>query len=1167
MNRINEILDLIEKDEGLVKAREDSLSGGLPLNITDLCEQQKGYLISALCRREKKKPVIIVPDYAVARELATSLSAFIEDETVILKPSEMSLVTAVASSREPEIERAGAIERILSCDFGAAIICSGALVNRLMPKKQFCSFAIKIKLGQEQDPTEMITELANMGYERTGTVSARGEFSARGDVIDIFTPDLPLPVRLSFFDDEIDQIKTFDPDTQRSVEPLKETTIYPASELVIDSSKRTALAKKMQLTAARDINDMNASSEGKTADILYKTMKEDSNSVAEGIRFSGIAKWLPLLIEDPDCILDYADPKKTIIFVDELSSIRQRTDGYLAEYFARCKTQFELGGTPKIAFDTPMKTGEVFKKIGGLKGIISVSCLNASGNGIAGGKTVSASGISGENWRGRDKDLAQRIKGKDRPRMVFMLTGQQRTGSFRTRMADEGASPDIIEASLPSGFFYPGIGLELVGEQDVFGAEKKLSKKKKSGGNRISFFADINPGDYVVHDAHGIGRYEGIVNMKMGKSCMDYLKISYAKNAIVYVPVDRLDKLQRYVGPNGKAPKLSSLDSGEWERNVQRARNSVKKVAFDLVKLYATRRASKGFSCGPDDNWQKEFEENFPYMETEDQLAAIRDIKRDMESDIPMDRLLCGDVGFGKTEVAFRAIFKCVQNGRQAFMLAPTTLLAQQHYDNFMARLGSFPIRVVLLSRFVPPAKLKQNLEDIKSGRADVVIGTHRLLSKDVIPCKLGLLVVDEEQRFGVNHKEQIKAMKNNVDVLTLTATPIPRTLHMSMTGIRDISILEEAPMNRRPVQTYVLGYDVEVVVQACLREISRGGQVFYLYNKTKDIDLKASELMQLMPGARIAYAHGKMSEHQMEKIIESFIKGEYDILVCTTIIESGVDMPNVNTMIVEDSDKFGLSQLYQIKGRVGRSDRQAYAYMTYNEDKNMNSDAAKRLMAIREFTELGSGVKVAMRDLEVRGAGNLLGAEQHGQMDIIGYELYCRLLDEEIKRLREDGDDDMLPRLEASIELDFDSYIPSSYIEDEALRMAAYRRIGNITTPKERDDFIDEVTDRYGDAPNEVIFLAGAALIRSMAAEAGFERVCFKDAGVLLYFAGDRKLDMPALSVLVGTPEFAGRVLVNAQGKPYLHYKPVTKRHDKTVEEVTTLLGILKENRTQGKK
>ncbi|MCQ2532038.1 MAG: transcription-repair coupling factor [Saccharofermentans sp.] len=1162
MNKsIVELLELIDKDKRVIPAHDECVRMGTHLNVSGLSEGQKGFFIAALSHKDKKKPVVITSDYGRARTLATFLNPFVEGEVVVVKPSELSLVSAVASSRDTETERTGPIYKLLKGNFGAAIICAGALTNLMIPHKTYEGRIIKLKLGLNIEPEQMIKKLFESGYERVAQVTAKGEYSSRGDIVDVFPPDMDTPLRISFFDDEIDQIKTFDTDNQRSLDSLKSAAICPAQEITLDPNLRGQYAHSMELSAADDINHMNANSERTVAELLHRTTQADVEAMKEGVRITGIARWLSILIKTPESILDYVDRTKCKVFVDEMSECRSRIDGYAAEYTSRCKAAYELGSAPKCAFNSMHDIADVMKRIDKYGTVITVSCLGSTGNGLPGGKTIGLAGLAGENWRGRDKELATSLKKWKNSRTVkFMLSGVQRTDSFRVRMLDESVTPDIIPVAMPEGFVYPEIDLVLIGEQEIFGSEKKISTKKSSkGGNRITFFGDIEPGDYVVHDAHGIGQYKGIVNLRMGKSSQDYLEIAYAKNATIHIPVDRIDKLQKYVGPAGSSPKLSSLDSGEWKKNVERARTSIKKLAFDLVKLYASRRASKGYSCEPDDTWQKQFEESFPYVETDDQLMAIRDIKRDMESDTPMDRLLCGDVGFGKTEVAFRAIFKAVTNGRQAFLLAPTTLLAQQHYDNFIERLAGFPMKVALLSRFVQPAVLKENLKAIKEGKVDVVIGTHRILSDDVVPRKLGLLIIDEEQRFGVNHKEKIKALRNNIDVLSLSATPIPRTLHMSMSGIRDISVLNEAPMNRRPVQTYVVEYDEEIVVQACMREIGRGGQIFYLYNRTADIDKKAAYLESIMPGVKIAYAHGKMSEHQMERIIESFIAGEADVLVCTTIIESGVDMPNVNTMIVEDADRFGLAQLYQIKGRVGRSDRQAYAYITYNPEKEMNSDARKRLMAIREFTELGSGIKVAMRDLEVRGAGNLLGAEQHGQMDTIGYELYCRILDEEIKVLREDGEEvSAPPRLNVSLEVDFDSYIPARYIADEAERMAAYRRIANIVERKDYDDFIDEVTDRYGDPPKEVNFLAGAALIRGLAASAGFDKVIFKDAAVLLYFAPDRKLDKEAIGRVVGTVEYAGHILFCAQGKPYLHYKPRTKYHHRTVSEIITMLEII---------
>lgn len=1163
-DRILSLLSLISKDKDLIDSLDESQRLDKHLNITGLCEQEKGYILSAVAGLRKKKPVVVVPDVARARLLTGFLKPFVDGDVITITPREMSLVNALASSKDPEIERLSAVSRLIENDFGAILLCAGSLLNKMPPKHDIKALCNTVKVGKTLDINELCRQLIEAGYERVGLVEAPGEFSWRGDVIDIYSPNKPLPVRVNLFDDEVDQIKFFQPDDQRSVEQLKSATIFPAREIIITPERRMEVSRAINGSANDDSAHMKGNSKGQAAMNLLKMAESDSDSIREGRRLAGIEKWISAVLPKYENILDYVDLNRCELFVDELFEIRSSADSYTAEYMSRCKAGFEIGTCSKMAFDSIIPIPEMMKSIDSHGAIVTLSCLNSSGNGLPGGKTLVCQGMAGDSYRGNEIHLAEILKAnekqkeKDRKTIALMVTGNQRTQNLVKALAGEGATIEVIEEDLPSGFVYPKIGLTLIGEQDVFGAEKTIKKKKK--GSTINIFSDLVPGDFVVHDVHGIGKYEGLVNMKVGDSVQDYLKITYAKGETLYITVDNLDAIQKYVGPNGGNPKLSSLHSNEWSKSVERAKTSIKRVAFDLVKLYAVRRANRGFACGPDDIWQTEFEENFPYVETDDQLAAIKDIKRDMESDVPMDRLLCGDVGFGKTEVAFRAIFKCVQNGHQAFMLSPTTLLAQQHYDNFKKRLGTFPVNVALMSRYVPAPVMKQTLKDIKDGVVDVVIGTHRILSEDVKPSKLGLLVVDEEQRFGVNHKEQIKAMRNNVDVLTLSATPIPRTLHMSMAGIRDISVLDDAPMNRRPVQTYVMSYDKEVIVQACMREIGRHGQVFYLYNKTADIDKKADELAAMMPGTKVLYAHGKMSESRMESIITSFVNGEADILVCTTIIESGVDMPNVNTMIVEDGDRFGLSQLYQIKGRVGRSDKQAYAYITYREDKEINSDAKKRLMAIREFTELGSGIKIALRDLEVRGAGNLLGAEQHGQMDVIGYELYCRLLDEEIKLLRDGGDEALEIRTAASVELDFDSYIPSSYIEDESSRMIAYRRISSISSAKDYEDFMDEILDRYGEPPREIIVLMNVSLVRSLATSLGFEKVVIKEDKVLFYYSSEKKIDMKAISVLLSSPEFDGKILLNAGGKPYLHFMPIGIPSKDLLPKCKELLTILSE-------
>lgn len=1158
---IKELLSLINEDKNLVSL----FNRGRDLNVTGLCDEQKGFVAASLCAQKNKKPVIISPDAPRARVLQDQLQAFVDGEVLTVFPDELNLVSAVSASSEGKVIRAGVLSKIISGQYGAIIIVGGALLNKLPAKKEFKKRVLNIKLGDTIDPSELAEILISAGYKRTAQVNARGEFSGRGDVMDIFPPDTEDPIRLSFFDDEVDQIKVFDMEDQRSTDSLKKIVINPSTEIFISENRREQIADKIVHQAETEISQMvHTRNTAKVSELLKRTATEDAEKVRTGRSLVSYAKWLNIILPEYSSILDYVDDEQNVLFVDELTDIVARMKAYGAEYTIRCQESFEIGIAPKSAVSALLDFNDVMKNLDEISGKISMSVLGTSG--FARTDKVQVTGMPTPTFRGREKELADSIKEDQRrlsQKLFIIIPEGKRVDSFRERMKEYECFPKPMVGNLARGFTYPQLGITVLGQQDIFGSDKITAPKKK-GKNRLTFFGDINAGDYVVHDSHGIGRYEGLVNMKVGESSKDYMKIVYAKDEVLYILPEDIDTLQKYVGPGGREPKLSSLGGDQWKKSVSRARQSVKEVAFDLLKLYAARSKNKGFQALPDDDNQRKFEESFPYVETEDQLRAIKEIKQDMESEKPMDRLLCGDVGFGKTEVAFRALVKCVLSGRQAFMLAPTTLLAQQHYDNFKERLGDIPFNVVLLSRFTTPSQMKKNLEDIKTGKADVIIGTHRVLSKDVVPKNLGLLVVDEEQRFGVNHKEQIKAMKSNIDVLTLSATPIPRTLHMSMSGIRDISVLDEAPINRRPVQIYVMGYDEDIIVQACMREISRGGQIFYLYNRTSDIDKVTKKLQDLMPGARIIFAHGRMAEHQMEQIFNDFSAGEYDILVCTTIIENGVDMPNVNTMIVEDSDRFGLSQLYQIKGRVGRSDKQAYAYVTYDEEKILNEDARKRLEALREFTELGSGVKIAIRDLEVRGAGNLLGAEQHGQMDVIGYELYCRMLEEEIKELQ-DGNDPAIEAEESKsqVEVDFDSYIPSSFIEDQTTRMVLYRRIGSIKNKQDYDDFFDEITDRYGDPPKQIYILADAAFIRNMSAQVGFEKVSIKATGVKFYFYPNKQIDMKAMSALMQEKDLAGRIRINATGELYMAYKPSSMQHDKTMNEIVRILCVLLDNKS----
>lgn len=1170
---LTELLGRIASDKELAADFSTSLKTGKHLNITGLCNEQKVYVAMALARLNGRKAVFIEPDSARARVTASYCAAFTDEPVTLLSPSELSLVSAEASSRELELNRSAALSELARGEYGAAVITAGALLNKLEPKEVFCKRIIDLKVGMEMERDELVEKLLLNGYENVPQVMEKGEFSVRGDIVDIYSPSYTEPVRVSFFDTEIDQIKTFDRETQRSTGQLEETAAVPASVYAFPEDKRDEIASLIKDRVQEDLAKMNTATREvrRAAELLSRTATGDAEKISNGIEPSGIARWLGIILKDYQTIIDYVNGSDVVFFADEMVDIDARLNAYAGEYVQRCRDSFEIGIAPTCAPSAMVNISKLMRALDGLDNIVTLSMFQSSGNGLPGGVLHTVSGFPADNFSGRAQELSALLR--ENKNVYLVAHHGRRWEQLKERLAEYDCFTEIIDAPLPAGFNYPLLGITILGEQELYGTEQKRPEKKK-GGNRIQFFSEINPGDYVVHDKHGVGRYEGLVNMRVGEIRKDYLKLTYAKGETLYILPENLDSLQKYVGPGEKEPKLSRLGGDEWKKSVSRARDAIKKVAYDLLKIYAARSVNKGFACAPDDEQQKLFEAKFPFVETDDQLRAVHEIKTDMESERPMDRLLCGDVGFGKTEVAFRAMFKAVMNGRQVIMLAPTTLLAQQHYENLSRRLKGFPVNVCMLSRFVSQAQIKQNLIDIESGKIDIIIGTHRALSNDVKPPHLGLLVIDEEQRFGVNHKEKIKSMKTDVDVLSLSATPIPRTLHMSLSGIRDISVLEEAPFNRRAVQTYVLGYDEQIIVQACMREIARGGQIFYLYNRTSDIDKVADNLAKAMPGVRVTYAHGQMPENGLEAVVTDFVEGKYDILVCTTIIENGVDMPNVNTLIVENADRFGLSQLYQIKGRVGRSDRQAYAYITYNADAPLNEEASKRLNALREFTELGSGVRIAMRDLEVRGAGSLLGAEQHGQMDVIGYELYCRLLDEEVRLLKSGKDEvldtDVLTGHSESaekgftVEVDYDAYIPSSYIQDEAARMSCYRRIGDISSFESYSDFIDEVTDRYGDAPSEVYILSGVSLMRSLAGTLGFTKASIKNAGVRLYLNPNLQIDMQALGALMRDHFYGARVTINATGSmPYMLFKPSSVKQDKTVTEIIGLLRILDENRT----
>lgn len=883
------------------------------------------------------------------------------------------------------------------------------------------------------DTEQLKNQLVALGYERVGQVEMPGQFSVRGGIVDIYCLTEENPWRIELWGDEIDSIRSFDPESQRSLENLEELTIYPAVEHIGD--------------------------------------------------------------KDMVSFLDYFPEERTIIFLDEPNRLTEK-GGAVEEEYRQSRMHREEKGSRNLPENWLCSFEQLQKELN-KRNCISVCALEPKQAGwkvrekfYLEVKSISAYNNSFEllvkdlhHYKKQGYRIALLSGSRTRAERLAKDLQEEGLAAFYGQDYDREICPGeimVVYGHAKKGFEYPLIKFAVMTESDIFGQEQKKKKKKNYSGSRIQDFAELSIGDFVVHEKHGLGIYRGIEKVEVDRIVKDYIKIEYRGGSNLYIPATQLDCLQKYSGADAaKAPKLNKLGTQEWNKTKSKVRGAVKNIAKELVELYAVRQEKEGYVCGPDTVWQREFEEMFPYEETEDQLSAIEDAKRDMESTRIMDRLICGDVGYGKTEVALRAAFKEVQESRQVAYLAPTTILAQQIYNTFVQRMKEFPVRVELLCRFRTPAQQKKAIEDLKKGQVDVIIGTHRILSKDVQFKNLGLLIVDEEQRFGVTHKEKIKQLKKDVDVLTLTATPIPRTLHMSLIGIRDMSVLEEPPMDRMPIQTYVMEYDEETVREAINRELRRGGQVYYVYNRVTDIADVALRIAKLVPDARVDFAHGQMSERELENVMYSFVNGDIDVLVSTTIIETGLDISNVNTMIIHDSDRYGLSQLYQLRGRIGRSNRTAYAFLMYRKNVMLKETAEKRLAAIREYTDLGSGFKIAMRDLELRGAGNLLGAQQHGHMNAVGYDLYCKMLNEAVKeakgiRTMED--------FETSVDLNVDAYIPDSYISNEFQKLDIYKRIAGIETQQDYDDMLEELLDRFGEPGKAVLNLLAIAKLKAIA-------------------------------------------------------------------------------------
>ncbi len=1064
-------------------------------------------------------------------------------------------------------ERINALKMMAEEEECTIITTFDGLMNPMASPEKFIQAVTKIAIGDEVNLEKLTKHLVELGYEKNYQAETMGQFSVRGGIIDIFPLTEENPFRIELWGDEVDSIRSFEPESQRSIENLEEVHIYPACELVLTEEERRAgvdkILKEAEKVSAKFRKEM------KTEE-AYRVKSAAEQFAEETLEYgisAGLDAYLSYFCEERVSLLDYFKKEDSLIFLDETVRTIERGVATETEFSESMKQRLEKGYILPGQMKELFSCKEILSKINNRKCVALVALdmkkqqLDIKEHIDIQSKTVNPYNNSFELLV---KDL-NRYK-KNGYQTILLSSSRTRAKRLADDLMAEGLNAFYSEdfdhevkpgeimtgyGKIKKGYEYPAVKFVVISESDIFGGEKKKKKRHRVyEGEKIASFTDLNIGDYVVHENHGLGIYRGIEKIEVDKVEKDYIKIEYAGGGNLYILATQLELIQKFAGADAKKPKLNKLGGQEWNKTKTKVRGAVKEIAGDLVRLYAVRQNEQGFAYGPDTVWQREFEEMFPFEETEDQDLAIEATKKDMESTKIMDRLICGDVGYGKTEIAIRAAFKAVQDGKQVAFLVPTTILAQQHYNNFAQRMKDFPVNVDLLCRFRSAAEQKKTIENLKKGQVDIIIGTHRLLSKDVVYKDLGLLMIDEEQRFGVTHKEKIKQLKNNIDVLTLTATPIPRTLHMSLIGIRDMSILEEPPMDRIPIQTYVMEYNEELVREAISRELARGGQAYYVYNRVKEIADVATKIAELVPEANVAYAHGQMKETELENIMYRFINGEIDVLVSTTIIETGLDISNVNTMIIHDADNMGLSQLYQLRGRVGRSNRTAYAFLMYKRDKMLKEVAEKRLAAIKEYTELGSGFKIAMRDLEIRGAGNLLGAEQHGHMQAVGYDLYCKMLNEAVKEAKGMKVEE---KFDTAIDVVIDAYIPMGYIPNEFQKLDIYKRIAGIETEEETEEMLEELIDRFGDLPKSVENLLYIAKMKSMAHKVYLTEVSQKGDTLKFTLYEKAKLDaakIPELIALYGT-----NVRFTADAKaPYFTYVLRKNSREKSVNTYEAL-------------
>lgn len=1153
----NFLIDPLKNLDSYNGLLEDIDKGLNPISTYGIIDENLAHIVYGLGEHLDRQILLVTYDEIKARRLYEDIKNLGNTNVELFPKKEILFYDIHASSYENSIQRLKVISRLISNEKLIVIASMEALLDKIMIKDVFERYIQRIELGRDIDLELLTTNFIDAGYERVHMVEGVGQFSIRGGIIDFFPPDSNNPYRVELFDEEVDSIRTFDILTQRSIETKDQATIPPVKEILIPSEFIGDIVERLE----RELKDSKAKEEA----------REKFNRYVEILRENSYLSNRDVIIpyiEDEylNTIVDYFQ-RDSLIFMDEPKRIQERAENNREDFHIKFKDLLEVGEVLASHVNIIYEYKDILPSIKKRDVITNSSLLKGNSN-FKPKSVYNFTVKSMTNYHNKMELLVEDLNHyKYRGYKIVILSGTKERGlRLQKNLQDLGVEGSFIDGregeiksnqlfittgSVQGGFEYSSIKFVVISDKEIFGAQKKRrGKPKKRKGEQIINLSDLTIGSYVVHENHGIGRYEGIEQLDIQGIKKDYLTIRYKNQDKLYIPIDQMNLIQKYIGSDGIKPKVNKLNSGDWQRTKAKAKKAVEDMAQDLLDLYAKRETLRGYSFSKDTPWQRQFEDLFSFEETEGQLRSTVEIKEDMERNKPMDRLLCGDVGYGKTEVALRAAFKALMDGKQVAILVPTTILAQQHYNTILERFRDFPIKPALLSRFRTPKEQKLAIEGLANGVVDIIVGTHRLLSKDVKFQDLGLLIIDEEQRFGVKHKEELKRLKENIDVLTLTATPIPRTLHMSLVGIRDMSVIEEPPEERYPIQTYVVEFNEQMIRDAILKEIGRGGQVYFVYNRVDTIDRIASKLRKLVPEAEFSVGHGQMGERQLEKVMMGFLNKESDVLICTTIIETGLDIPNVNTIIVYDADKMGLSQLYQLRGRVGRTNRIAYGYFTYGKDKALSEIAEKRLRAIKEFTEFGSGFKIAMRDLEIRGAGNLLGSEQHGHIEAIGYDLYVKFLSETIRKLKGER---VVEQVDTTMDIKVDGYIPSKFIEDEMQKIEVYKKIAGIESVEDYRELVDELIDRFGDIPKEVENLMDISYIKSLASQNKIKTISQSNGNVKLELVSNEDISLELIDKL--SKEYRRNIAFDLSAKPHLSFrirKDILVELKKLVEKIS---------------